>query len=411
MDQISTTDWAAAGEDLLDGVVELRRAIHADPEIGLDCPRTTAKIKAALAGLPLEYREGPSTSGLVAILRPSRSGAGDNGRIVLLRGDMDALPMEEETGLPFASKVPGAMHACGHDSHTAMLVGAARALCARRESLPGTVVFMFQPGEEGYHGARFMIEDGLIDDVLPGRRPDAAFALHIWPTMPRGAVVSRPGPLLASADMLSARIVGRGGHAAMPHDSLDPIPVACEIVMALQAHVARTVPVTDPAVLSITKINAGTAHNIVPGCAELLGTLRTLSEPTRRRLHDSFRRIVEHIAAAHGLTAEASVTEGYPVTLNDTRAVDLARRCAQGLGADDPWIELDAPIMGAEDFAYVLREIPGAMAFLGVAPEGTDPATNPPLHNTRMTIDEPVMAKGVALHCAFAERFLTNGFA
>jgi hippurate hydrolase len=256
-----------------------------------------------------------------------------------------------------------------------------------------------------------MIEDGLIDDVLPGRRPDAAFALHIWPTMPRGAVVSRTGPLLASADMLSARIIGRGGHAAMPHDSLDPIPVACEIVMALQAHVARTVPVTDPAVLSITKINAGTAHNIVPGCAELLGTLRTLSEPTRRRLHDSFRRIVEHIAAAHGLTAEASVTEGYPVTLNDAQAVDLARRCAQGLGAGDPWIELDAPIMGAEDFAYVLREIPGAMAFLGVAPEGTDPATNPPLHNTRMTIDESVMAKGVALHCAFAERFLTTGFA
>lgn len=405
MEQIGT-NWAEAGEDLLDGVVELRRAIHADPEIGLDCARTTAKIKAALAGLPLEYREGPSTSGLIAILR----GGGDNGRAVLLRGDMDALPMQEETGLPFASRNPGAMHACGHDAHSAMLVGAARALCALRESLPGTVVFMFQPGEEGYHGARFMIEDGLIDDVLPGRRPDAAFALHIWPNMPRGTVAGRAGPLLASADTISATIAGRGGHAAMPHESLDPIPVACEIVMALQAHIARTVPVTDPAVLSITKINAGTAHNIVPGSAELLGTLRTLSEATRLRLHDSFRRVVEHIAAAHGLSAEARVEEGYPVTLNDSCAIDLVRRCARSVAQEDPWLELPSPIMGAEDFAYVLREIPGAMAFLGVAPEGSDPAANPPLHNTRMTIDEAMMAKGVALHCAFAERFLINGF-
>jgi hippurate hydrolase len=267
---------------------------------------------------------------------------------------------------------------------------------------------MFQPGEEGYHGARFMIEDGLLDDVLPGRRPDAAFALHIWPNMRRGIVAGRAGSLLASADTLSATITGKGGHAAMPHESLDPIPVACEIVTALQTLIARTVPVTDPAVLSITKISAGTAHNIVPTSAELLGTLRTLSEERRATLQVAFRRVVEHVAAAHGLQGEAEVTEGYPVTLNDTRATDLVRRCAADLGSD--WSELPAPIMGAEDFAYVLREIPGAMAILGTAPKGTDPATNPPLHNTRMTIDEETMAKGVALHCTFAERFLTSGF-
>jgi hippurate hydrolase len=407
MEQIAT-DWTVAGEAELEGVIALRREIHADPEIGLDCRRTTDKIKRALEGLPLEYREGPSTSGLVAILRPSRSNAGDNGRAVLLRGDMDALPMQEETGLPFASRNPGAMHACGHDSHTAMLVGAARALSARRESLPGTVVFMFQPGEEGYHGARFMIEDGLLDDVLPGRRPDAAFALHIWPNLPRGLVAGRPGPLLASADTLSATITGRGGHAAMPHESLDPIPVACEIVTALQALIARTVPVTDPAILSITKISAGTAHNIVPTRAELLGTLRTLSEERRAALKAAFQRVVEHVPAAHGLTGKAEVEEGYPVTMNDSRAIELARACAGAIGSD--WLELTAPVMGAEDFAYVLREIPGAMAILGTAPEGTDPATNPPLHNTRMTIDEATMAKGVALHCTFAERFLASGF-
>jgi hippurate hydrolase len=180
--------------------------------------------------------------------------------------------------------------------------------------------------------------------------------------------------------------------------------------MALQAHIARTVPVTDPAVLSITKITAGSAHNIVPGQAELLGTLRTLSEERRRSVQEAFRRIVSHVAAAHGLTGEASVEEGYPVTVNDDRATRLARRCAESLGGEVAWTELPAPIMGAEDFAYVLREIPGAMAFLGVAPEGADPASNPPLHNTRMTIDEEMMAKGVALHCTFAERFLTEGF-
>jgi amidohydrolase len=210
MELMERSGWAEAGLEQLDEVVALRRAIHADPELGLDCRRTTDKIRAALAGLPLELREGPSSSGLVAILR----GGGDNNRAVLLRGDMDALPMEEETGLPFASRNPGMMHACGHDAHTAMLVGAARALSARRENLPGTVVFMFQPGEEGHHGARFMIEDGLIDHVLPGRRPDAAFALHVWPTLARGKVAGRAGPLLASADTLHAAIEGRGGHAA-----------------------------------------------------------------------------------------------------------------------------------------------------------------------------------------------------
>nr|WP_233221967.1 M20 family metallopeptidase [Sphingomonas deserti] len=398
-------DWLAVGEAELDTVIALRRAIHEDPELGLDCRRTADKIKAALAGLPLEIREGPSTSGLVAILR----GGGDNGRSVLLRGDMDALAMEEATDLPFASRNAGMMHACGHDAHTAMLVGAARALSARREQLPGAVAFMFQPGEEGHHGARFMIEDGLLDDVVAGRRPDAAFAIHIWPTLPHGAVATRTGPLLASADMIEATITGKGGHAAMPHDSLDPIPAACEIVMALQAHIARTVPPTDPAILSITKINAGTAHNVIAGNAHLLGTLRTLSQERRLTEQQAFRRIVEHVAAAHGMTGEARIKEGYPVTMNDVRAIDLVRDCAETLGGG--WMELSAPVMGAEDFAYVLREIPGAMALLGVAPPGSNAAANPPLHNSRMQVDEAVMAKGVALHCAFAERFLAAGFA
>ena len=395
-------DWSSLSEVQLPDVIALRRAIHADPEVGLQCPRTTDKVKAALAGLPLEYREGPSTTGLVAILHGGRA----NGRTVLLRGDMDALPMQEETGLPFASRRDGAMHACGHDAHTAMLVGAARALCGRREALSGTVVFLFQPGEEGWHGARHMLEDGLLD----APRPEAAFALHISPNLPRGVISGRGGPAMASADTLRATIVGRGGHAAMPHEGLDPIPVACEIVTALQAFVTRQIPVFDPAVLTIAKITAGTTNNVIPSEAEVLGTVRTLSEKTRRLAHEAFERIVHHVAAAHGLEGRAHVEAGFPVTVNDPRATELVRRTAVALGGEDGWRTMSAPLMGAEDFSYVLQQIPGAMSFIGVAPEGGDPLDAYPLHNTRMTLDEPTLARGVAMHCASAERFLNDGF-
>ena len=406
LDGDSTTDWTGIGADTLDEVVALRRSIHADPEVGLHLPRTTAKAKAALAGLPLEIIDSTSTTGFIAILRGGGADrAGSNGRTVLLRGDMDALPMAEETGLPFASRNAGAMHACGHDAHTAMLVGAAKALSARRDELPGTVVFMFQPGEEGHHGARFMIEDGL----LARAQPEAAFALHISPNMPAGSVVSRTGALLASAETVHARITGRGGHAAMPHENIDPLPIACEIVLALQSFIARRVPVADPAVLTITTLTAGTgAHNIIGDTAELLGTLRTLSESTRATMHEAFARIVTGIAAAHGAEGEAWIDRGYPVTQNDARAVALFQESAAAIGSD--YLTMLAPMMGGEDFAYVLQDVPGAMAFIGVAPEGTDFRTNPPLHNTRMTIEESAMATGVALHCAVAERFLARGF-
>ncbi|UVO52029.1 M20 family metallopeptidase [Sphingomonas sp. SUN019] len=396
------TDWTAIGTAQLDDVVALRRAIHAEPEIGLHCPLTTAKIKAAIADLPLNIHDSTSTTGFVAILRGSQGG---NGRTVLLRGDMDALPMTEETGLPFASTIPGAMHACGHDAHTAMLVGAAKALCARKDEIPGTIVFMFQPGEEGHHGARWMIEDGLLDIA----KPDAAFALHITPNAPAGVFVGREGPLLASTDTVNATIRGRGGHAAMPHDARDPIPIACEIVTALQTFIARRIPVADPAVLTITQIHAGNSHNIIPDEAKIMGTLRTLSEQTRTTAREAFGRIAQGIAAAHDCVAEVSIDEGYPVTMCDPRATAMMRDIAGELSGENGWSRMPAPMMGGEDFSYVLRDVPGAMAFIGVAADGSDPRTNPPLHNTRMTIDEATLAKGVAMHCAVAERFLENG--
>lgn len=390
---------AASGE--LPGMVALRRAIHAEPELGLMNPKTTAKVRAALADLPLEWREGPSTTGLVGILR-----GGANGRTVLLRGDMDALPMAEDTGLDFSSTVPGAMHACGHDSHTAMLAGAARVLAARRERLAGTVLFMFQPGEEGHHGARFMLDDGLIDPL-----PDAAFALHVMPNARHGVFGGRPGALLASADMIEVTVWGRGGHASMPHDAADPVPVACAIVQAFQTFVTREVPVSDPAVVTIGKIAAGTTNNVIPETAYLLGTIRTLSTARRAAMQVGLRRVAEGIAMAHGMRAEVTFTEGFPVTLCDDRAVAFGAETVKALYGAEAWNDMPAPVMGAEDFSYLLEKVPGAMFFLGAAHEGDDWRACCGLHSNHMVLDETVMARGAAVHAALAERFLEHGFA
>jgi hippurate hydrolase len=396
MDDAGLADWTDAAEAERNELLALRRAIHAEPELGLDCPQTRSKLEQALAGLPLKLRLSAKTSGFIAILDGAKPG-----RTVLLRGDMDALPVHEATGLAFASREAGKMHACGHDSHSAMLASAARILCARRHEMAGRILFMFQPGEEGHHGARIMLEEGLLGDRLP----DAAFALHIWPTLPHGTVACRAGAMLASTDTLRARIVGKGGHAAMPHDAIDPIPAAAEVVLALQAEVARRTPVTDPIVLSITKISAGTTHNVLPDAVDLLGTLRTLSPKARARGRAAFERICTHVAAAHGCTAEIEIEQGYPPTINDPRAVAMVREIAGG-----DFHELPASNMGGEDFSYVLEKVPGAMAFLGVAPLDEDASDRAPLHNPAMVIDESVLPKGVALHCAFATRFLERGW-
>jgi hippurate hydrolase len=293
------------------------------------------------------------------------------------------------------------MHACGHDTHVAMLAGAARALCENRDRLAGTVMFMFQPGEEGWHGARYMIEDGLLDPL-----PDIAFALHISPNMPTGVFAGRAGPLLASSDKLRIKVIGRGGHASMPHDALDPTPIACEIVTALQTMITRGVSVFDPAVITIARIEAGTTDNVIPEDARLWGTLRTLSERTRAIAHAGIRRVAEYVAAAHGARAEVEIEHGFPVTACDGRVVDLAERTAKSLFGEGGWVTMTHPMMGAEDFSYVLQKVPGAMAFLGAAPEGGDYRTCCALHSNRMTLNEDVLARGIAMHCAMAEAAL-----
>ncbi len=398
--KITERDWAEAATALLPETIALRRAIHEEPELGLHTPKTTAKVKKALKGLPLILKEGPSTTGLVAILEGARPGP-----TVLLRGDMDALPMPEDADVPFKSRIAGAMHACGHDSHTAMLAGAAKLLCAQRKHLAGQVMFMFQPGEEGWHGARHMIEDGLLDDPAP----EAAFALHIMPNAPAGMFGSRPGPMLASSDTLNIRVKGRGGHASMPHMTIDPIPVICEIVTALQTFVTRRIDAFDPVVITFGKIEAGTTSNVVPECAYLLGTLRAVSERSRATAQAGIRQVAAGIAAAHGAEADVSIDSGFPVTINDSSAFTFARDTITEAFGHDAWMTAQNPVMGAEDFSYVLQKVPGAFVFLGVCPDGQDWRTACPCHSNMMTMNENVMARGVAAHCCLAVRYLEKG--
>ena len=397
-----TTTLLAEARSLSEKIVGLRRAIHAEPELGLMTPRTRDKVRTALAHLPLEWREGPSTTGLVGVLK----GGDGEGPRVLLRGDMDALPMPEETGLDFASTVPGTMHACGHDAHVAMLAGAAELLAGRAGNLKGEVYFMFQPGEEGHHGARFMLDDGLLDPL-----PDAAFALHVMPNAPHGLVAGRVGPLMAAADEFEIAIIGHGGHASMPHQTMDPVPVACEVVMAIQTMVTRRFDAHDPVVVTIARIDAGTTYNVIPDRAVLHGTMRSLSPSNRTRLVEQLRQLVAGVVAAHGLTAEIKVHDGFPVTVCDGRAVDFGERVTRSLFGEAGFHRLPAPIMGAEDFAYVLEKVPGAMFFLGMARQGDDWASCCGIHSSRMMLDESVMPQGAALLAGLAERFLAEGFA
>ena len=371
--------------------VRLRRRIHQNPELGLVLPETQRAVLEALDGLGLEIATGGATSAVVATLRGVRPG-----RTILLRADMDALPLDEHTGLDFASRHPGRMHACGHDAHVAMLAGAAKLLARRRAEIAGTVKLLFQPGEEGFAGARVLIEEGLLD-AEP--RVDAAFAIHVDSTLPAGHVALRPGPILAAGDVLSIDLVGRGGHASMPHLAADPIPVACEIVTALSSFVTRRIDAFDPVVITVSRIQAGTTGNVIPQTAHLLGTIRSVSERTRSAAHDGVRRVAEGIAAAHGIDAKVHVVPGYPVTVNDAGFAGFARGVAGELLGAAGVIDMRAPIMGAEDFSYLLERVPGALVFLGAREAGGEGA---PLHSNRMRLAEDAMAAGIALHAAVA---------
>ena len=391
--------------DHLDGMVALRRTLHQWPELGNHLPITREQVLSSIEGLPLDLTLHTTTSGIAAMLD-----GGQPGPTVLLRGDMDALPMPEDTGLDFSSKVDGRMHACGHDTHTAMLVGAAKLLCARKADLPGRVLFMFQPGEEGDAGARFMLEEGLLDvtDRADGSASPVtgAFAFHITSALPAGWVATKRGPAMASADTLLITVTGRGGHASEPYRALDPIPVACEIVQAIQMMVTRRIDVFDPSVVTVGRISAGTANNIIPETAQIEGTIRAFSERTRRKVHDGIRRVAEGIAAAHEATVQVELVDGYPVTVNNGDFADFTLSTAREMIGANQVVTLPNPIMGAEDFSYVLDRVPGTMMFLGGTHADRNPATAAPNHSNRVLFDEDAMINGAALYAGMALRHL-----
>jgi hippurate hydrolase len=391
-------DLRRDADALLHDCIALRRRIHARPELGIDLPETRQAILEALDGCDAEVATGGATSAVVATIRGGRPGP-----TLLLRADMDALPMREPTGLPFASTRDGAMHACGHDAHVAMLAMATRLLAARRAQLSGTVKCVFQPGEEGHGGAKILIDEGLLANEP---RVDAAFAIHLDSATRSGIVATRPGPILAAADVVSIEVRGKGGHASMPHRAADPVPIACEMVLALQALVTRRIDVFDPAVLTIARVRAGTTGNVIGSTATMLGTLRTFSHATREAMHAGIQRVVAGIAAAHGVEAEAQVIPGYPVTVNDAGFAGFAADTARALLGERSVHPMPTPIMGAEDFSYVLQQVPGALVFLGACPAGAPPE---PLHSDRMVLDESSFAVGIALHAAVTLGFLERG--
>lgn len=384
---------ADAGE-----LVELRRRLHRTPEVGLSLPRTQSIVLDALAGLGLQVTTGRALSSVTAVIRGRRRGPA-----VLLRADMDALPVAEETGLPFASQVPGAMHACGHDLHTAMLLGAARALVRNRDALDGDVVLMFQPGEEGYGGARLMIEEGVLDAA--GERVRAAYGIHVRASgIPSGMFTTRPGPFMAASDTVTMVVTGQGGHGSAPHLANDPVTVGASIVGALQTMVTRKFDVFDPVIVTVGAINGGVQHNIIPETLRLEATVRTFSPQARVRVREEIERLCSHSAASSGAQIEIDYAEGYPVTANDPDQAAWVESAVRDHFGDERFTRLPHPITGAEDFSYVLQQVPGCYVFLGA-----DPGTAPPRadnHSGRAVFDESVLVSGATLHCLLAVRSL-----
>ena len=394
----------AAARAILPDLVEVRRRLHRTPEVGLQLPKTQAIVAEQVRSLGLEARLGETTTSVVAVIEGARPGP-----TILLRADMDGLPLREDTGLDFASETGSTMHACGHDTHMTMLLGAARLLVERREALAGRVLLMFQPGEEGYAGAQYMLDEGLLAEGPHGAAGvERAFAIHITTRLPDGVVGLRGGSLMAASDRLVGVVTGRGGHASAPHDAVDPITAAADLVLALQTAITRNVDVFDPPVLTIARFAGGTTNNIIPERVEIEGTLRCVSDATREKMHALIARVADGVARTHGVTIEMTIDPGYPLLANDEVTAEWILDLATQLGGPDAAERFASPIMGAEDFAYVTQAVPGAMAFLGARLPGQEEQDAAPNHSNVVVFHEPSMAMGVALYAAAALDFLAG---
>ncbi len=378
-------------ETFADELTAIRRDIHAHPEIGFEEVRTAALVARELRAYGVdEIFTGVGRTGVVGLVRGKRDGA----RMIGLRADMDALPMDEATNLPFASRTPGRFHGCGHDGHTTMLLGAARYL-ARTRDFAGTVALIFQPAEEGLGGARAMIADGLFQ-----RFPcHEVYALHNWPSGPSGRIAIRQGPMMAGADFFDIRIQGRGSHGAKPEFSRDPVVAATAIAQALQTIVSRNADPLKAAVVSVTKIHAGTAYNVIPDTAELGGTIRAFDDDVRKMIETRMREIVAGLAAAFDVTAQVDIRDIFSVLRNAPEQTDAMTAAATELfGAD--MVNPNGPlIMGSEDFADMSMAVPGAYALI-------TGASGPMVHNPGYRFDDSILPRGAALLARVAEKRL-----
>ncbi len=379
-------------DDLVPALVALRRDIHAHPELGYQEHRTAALIAAQLRAIGLEVHEGIGGTGVVGVLRN-----GTSPRTIGLRADMDALPIEEQNDHAWRSTAPGAFHGCGHDGHVAMLLGAAQHL-ARTRQFDGTIHFIFQPAEEGLGGARAMVQDGLFT-----RFPcDRVFALHNWPDLPMGTIATRPGPIMGAADKFEIVVTGRGGHAAIPHDTPDAILAAAQLATQLNTIVSRRIAPTASAVLSITRINGGHTHNVLPAAVTLGGTIRTFDPAVQDVIEDAVRGIAAGIALSYDVSVEVKYDRYYPATINHADAAAEAMAAAATVGEA---LMAPEPAFTSEDFSFMLQACPGAYVWLGQA---RPDAPSMPLHNPRYDFNDAVLPLGIRLHVALAERHLAR---
>ena len=385
------TQATAMGPEL----IALRRALHQEPEFALQLPKTQQKILDAIQGLG-EITLGKNLTSIVLVIEGSKPGP-----TVLLRADMDALSVQEETGLDFAS-TNGFMHACGHDLHMASGVGAAKLLHQNRDKLAGKVAFWFQPGEEGHHGADVMIDEGMLD--VTSERPVAAYGLHVFTDMPLGAIATKPGPMMASAGDLHATFYGSGGHGSMPWLSKDPVTPMVEAISSLQVMLNKTFDQFDPVILNVGWIRAGdtATTNVIADSASFGATVRTFTPENTKKLHELAPKMIHSIADAYGVKAEVSFSQATKVLMNDQGAVERVRKVAKELVGERGYQEMEKPSAGGEDYASIVAEVPGAFVFVGACPTEIDHTTAPTNHSAKAMFDDSVIPLGAALLASLA---------
>jgi amidohydrolase len=388
----------AAVAAILPRLIELRHGLHAIPELSYQEHKTAATIRSELDRLGIPY-----TSGVTGADTATIALVGDSARpCVALRADIDALPIQEESGLPYASGHPGQMHACGHDGHTAMLLGTAALLQQLAPQLQVCVKLIWQPAEETGGGAKRLVEAGVLDGRV-GPKVRAIFGLHGWPSLPVGTISTRPGPLLAATATFTATFVGRGCHGAQPHLGTDPVVAACEAVLNLQQCISRELDPTEPGLVTVGIVQAGTAVNVIPEVARISGTARTLSECARRLLRQAVERRCAGVASAQGCQLRFEWNEGYPVTTNDPALADYVGMTARAVLGADRFLPAARPSLGGEDFAYYLEQVPGCFSLLGVCPPGQDDYF--PLHSSRYDFPDAALATGIRTFIALAAGF------